>query len=755
MSSLQWENIEKIEVFLIKAVKIGVALTLLVPLVLLGYFGVTPSDESSKVLVFQVIIEIILIFYLCLLSIDKNYLPKKSALLLAVFLFFLVEIITSFLGINFHRSFFGNIWRADGIFLHLHLLVFLIVIAGVFKEKEEWLNLLKISVFASGISSIAAVLQKLQIIELFNVEVSRLSGTLVNPGLFGNYIALSIFLAFFLVIHEKRKSLKVLWYSILALNFWALIFSGIRGAWVGAMAGFFIIFILQAVHFLPKSTHRFLNSSKKKFLVAFLVVVLVFTALFFGAVYFHEKNFLANRLYDILSLNLDDLRKSIWQVAWTAFEGKPLFGWGQNSFGFLWAKYSDGAGYANNGYSLSVDKPHNKILEVLVSGGIAGLLAYLSIFFILFYKILKYKNGEKSFSDQKKQLTKSVIMGFLVCYIIEHFFLFDSISTYILFFIVIGLVNNTYSNVLEPQKIPTKPLAFSLPKAFAFLLAIITASLIFYQINIKTALSSMHLYSANVSSLAQEALYEYNNVISAHTPYDSDFKILVMSKLEGLAGFDSNIQDDLKKIAFNLFFKVKPYAYDMMESEDQNKSNYYASTARIYKSFYLYNKNPQNLKEMENVLSGAIQFNPNLPVFYELMAESKILQGEYNEGENFAKIFYQSLPQNTVSERKMYMALARSYLEKEDFNKGFENAEKFFNIDYNAKKNNISDVNKLNGASFTNAVALMYYNELNDFKGTQRIYQRAMEIYPKYRQIFQSHLDQIIEEHQAAQSSGK
>ena len=192
-------NYERI---LLKAIKFGIILALFTPLIL-GRFGLTLS-AYPKAVFFRSLIEIIFIFYLLLISLNRKYLPKISLLFLAISIFIGSLILTSFTGVNFHRSFFGDPERTVGVILYLHLFVFFLILISVFREKKEWFKLFEITVIVSGISSLAGILQKLNVFSFYGLSLpQRISGTLSNPDFFAPYIVLSIFLAFFLLLKSN------------------------------------------------------------------------------------------------------------------------------------------------------------------------------------------------------------------------------------------------------------------------------------------------------------------------------------------------------------------------------------------------------------------------------------------------------------------------------------------------------------------------------------------------------------------------
>ena len=129
--------------------------------------------------------------------------------------------------------------------MHLHLLAFFIILLGLFRKKEDWLWLFRTTVIIGGISNLAALLQQAGLATFYRMDVTRLSGTLSNPDLFGSYLVLSIFLTFFLLFSDRKKYQKILWIFLIILSFYTLIFSGTRAAWVGLAFGVIFIYFFN------------------------------------------------------------------------------------------------------------------------------------------------------------------------------------------------------------------------------------------------------------------------------------------------------------------------------------------------------------------------------------------------------------------------------------------------------------------------------------------------------------------------------
>lgn len=82
------------------------------------------------------------------------------------------------------------------------------------------------------------------------------------------------------------------------------------------------------------------------------------------------------------------------------------------------------------------DRTHNVFFDWLIAGGALGILSYLSIFFVVIYSLWKRNGLDMSVVE------KSILSGLLVGYFFQNLFVFDNITSYILFFVVIAFVHS-------------------------------------------------------------------------------------------------------------------------------------------------------------------------------------------------------------------------------------------------------------------------------------------------------------------------
>jgi len=738
----------RFENLLLKSIKIGVIFVLFTPLIL-GPFGLTLS-AYPKAVFFRSLIEIIFVLYLLLIFLNQKYLPKVSPLVIAISIFVGILVLTSFTGINFHRSFFGDAERAIGVILYLHLLVFFIILISIFNKKKDWFNLLKLTVIVSGISSLAGILQKLGVYSFYGLSLPRISGTLSNPDFFAPFMVLSIFLTLFVLMIEKEKDLKITWIVILFLNFFTLILSGSRGAWTGLMVGM--------AFFLPFWFFCYSGLSRKKRIYILLGILFLCILFFLMALNLKQfgldRNYFYMRFISIFEFSLGS-RGEVWKIGFDAWKEKPILGWGPESFGFIYDKYFRAYLFQYIPEGMFFDYPHNKVINLMTSSGLLGILSYLSIFFVAFYLLFK-KNNTKQLSSEKqfysaqfsfKNSTRLILFAFLISYFVQNLFVFDTICTFLFFFIVLGFINNNFpSSAIFQERTKDKK---SLPKLVMGIVIspfIFLSFLTFYQINWKPTKSAVMFprFVVYEQTDPQKAILGYNEGTNKNTVYDKDFRLIMAERalLVLEKGWAKNVEKEIVEILSN----KKPLLEKDLEKPDRRTNDTYEYLARINQRIYLASKNPAAFEEMEDVLKRALSFNNERPEFYRLMGELRILQGEYEKGEEFFQKMYELSPDTFQNRAEFYKQLGVAYSKAGDKVKAVENFRITLDMEYYFKKITSNSIIK-GPVSFAEVVALIYCRDLNDLEICREIYERAIEIYPEYQNILQQNLNILIEKY--------
>ena len=384
----------------------------------------------GKNFAFRVIVEIMLAAYIVLAVIDPAYRPKKSYLLGALGAFIGIITLTAIFGENPAKSFWSNFERMEGVVTYFHLAAYFIVASTVLTVRGMWRPFLNLNLGAGVIMGIYGVLQWSGALNIVQ-DGMRVNGTLGNAAYLGTYALFNIFLAGFFLVRESftttGERVRVgIYGAIILLQTFVLYHTATRGAILGLIAGVGLATLLVA---LLERKHTVIRKTAIGILVAVVLLVGGFVALR-DATFIRESPVL-NRFATIsFTEQTTKSRFMVWDMAIQGFKEKPVLGWGMENFNYVFNKY-----YNPNmwGQEQWFDRAHNVFFDWLIAGGLPGLLAYLALFGYALYAIWR---RVKSLSI----IEKSVLTGLLGGYFFQNLFVFDNITSLLLFFTVLAFI---------------------------------------------------------------------------------------------------------------------------------------------------------------------------------------------------------------------------------------------------------------------------------------------------------------------------
>ena len=365
-------------------------------------------------------------------------------LLLALFgIFFLATIFS----LDFHFSLWGSPYRGGG-FVNYAFYIFFAILAFLTIRKSDWKKLWDIAFITGILVSLIAIFQKFAVFSSFLLPYTwRPVSTMGGPIFLAIYLLLLSFLA--LSFGIKTKGIKKLFYfSSLALFVFVIFLTATRAAIFGLFIGFsFFIF------FWPDK-----KTIKLKILFGMILVLGLLTALWLNTQPQIVKYLTENKIFgpgfqriwssvqpllDIQHISLNkiasDARCSGWRVAWQALKQRPILGYGPENFSIAFDKYYDPSlpGISQqpgqSAYTGWWDRAHNIIFETSINAGIPALIIYLLLFGVLFWQLqfLKKKNRQQCLIYHSIQTT-------FLAYLTANFFSYDTFSTYLISFLLIG-----------------------------------------------------------------------------------------------------------------------------------------------------------------------------------------------------------------------------------------------------------------------------------------------------------------------------
>src|SRR3989344_5227538 len=402
---------------------------------------------TGKNFTFRIIVEIITGAWLALALTNPSYRPKRSWLLGAFALFVLVVALADVFGVYPSKSFWSNYERMDGWVTLAHLLAYFIAASSILNTEKLWKAFWHVSLAVSAMVGLYGLLQVAGIVSLnpgFS-SVYRIDATFGNPIYLAVYMLFHIGIAAILwtrAWHTRARglrSLSILYGSIIALDTLILFLTGTRGTMLGLIGGVVLSVLLVAL------TSR----ESRRITISMFVGVVVLGGAFFlvrEQAWVQKVSFLQR----LATISLDDsttrARFMNWGMAWEGFKERPLLGWGQENYAIVFDKYYNPRMYGQEQW---FDRVHNVVFDWLVAAGILGLLSYLSLFAFALITLWK--------SDAFISYERSILTGLLAAYFFHNLFVFDNISSYLLFATVLAYIASRGAKDAPTVPLPSVP----------------------------------------------------------------------------------------------------------------------------------------------------------------------------------------------------------------------------------------------------------------------------------------------------------
>ena len=386
---------------------------------------------------FRILVEVMLAGWVLLAFVDARYRPRFSWIAASVTTLVVVMFFANLFSEYAAKSFWSNFERMDGYVTLIHFYIFFLVLGSVFHGQKIWNYFLTSSVMVATIVALIGVSDYLSGSE----ASSRIDATLGNSTYMAIYMLFHIFIVGLLILRTKNRWLWAVGIATLLLFVYVLLQTGTRGTFIGLCGGG-----LASVVYMAIFARRYPELRKLAIggLVAFAIVVGVFwTAKDMTVI--QDNPALAR--YANLDLR-DDLqvRMTIWNMAYEGFKERPILGWGQGSFNYVFNEKYDPALYEQEAW---FDRVHNLVFDWLIAGGILGFLSYVSIFlallFYLFWKPIfsrEEQNEEIFFTVPERAL----LVGLFAGYILHNLVVFDNLISYIFFAVILAFIHGRVSS---------------------------------------------------------------------------------------------------------------------------------------------------------------------------------------------------------------------------------------------------------------------------------------------------------------------
>ncbi len=590
---------------------------------------------TGKAYFFRIIVEIIFVTWIFLAVNDPTYRPKKSWLMTIFTLFVASMAISTALSPNPFKSFWSNFERMDGYITLLHLFLLFVVMGSVLREIKNWRGWWKGAVFTSAIMCVYAFFQlagKLQI----NQGGVRVDGTLGNAAYLAVYLLFSFFITLFLFAHEKKVWLRALYGLAGLAQLFVLYHTATRGAILGLFGGL----ILMALILAFKGEGKI----KKAGVITIVTLAILVAGFFFIRNTALVKNSPVLTRFSDLSFNefKTQGRYFVWPMAFKGIADRPVFGWGIESFNYVFNKYYDPRMYAQEPW---FDRAHSAPLDWLIAGGFIGGGLYLLLCLSALWKAF----NDKEDNDEYKGESSAIITGLLAAYLFQSIFLFDNNISYIYFVSFLAYLhsrsNKNWDRIEDIEfGEGTKrviPAIFSIALIFSLYFGI------WKPMNAGTEI--IEGLKASQQNNIPEAIKRYQNAINLHTIGDGEAREQVIA----LSNPASQATDN----------KIKQDYFNFLTSEMDKQIKMAPQDGR-YRILFASALVQMSLPEQALVqLQAAKELMPKKQFVYMEEGRAYLLKGDYQSAINSMKTAYELEKNNgdaLVNLAVMYMYAGNS-----------------------------------------------------------------------------------------------
>ncbi|MBI5405846.1 O-antigen ligase family protein [Candidatus Kaiserbacteria bacterium] len=413
---------------------------------------------TGKAFFFRILVEIAVAAWAVLAVLDKEYRPRFSLVGAVILGFVAWMFIADAIAPNAAKAFWSNFERMEGWVLLAHLLGFFFAASAVLRVEKKWRAWFLTSLAVSLVISGYALLQLGGSLAIHQGS-TRIDATLGNSAYLAVYFLFNVFIALWLALTEKLAWLKWSLIALAVLEAVLIFFTETRGTILGLVGALALAAFLTA---LTAGKH-----ARRAATGAFALIVILSGGFYLARdSSFVQGNHILQRVASI-SLSDGQTRFTIWRMAAQGVLERPLVGWGQEGFNYVFNKYYNPSLYAQEPW---FDRAHNAFIDWLSAGGVPAFLLYLSLFGSAV--VLLWRSSE--LSRPERILLTAALLG----YAVHNMFVFDNLYSYIYFFALLALIDSQVArSVRRIEEMPTLPpdlgVTYALPITGVALLALI------------------------------------------------------------------------------------------------------------------------------------------------------------------------------------------------------------------------------------------------------------------------------------------
>lgn len=532
---------------------------------------------AGKGFAFRIIVEIALVAWVVLALVEPKYRPQFSWTLvlyggLVVWMF-----IADAFAVSPLKAYWSNFERMDGWVTLVHVFAFFVIAGAVLTKDKLWRQWWLTLIGASALVTIYAMFQYFGVFQIHQGG-GRLDATLGNSAYLAVYLLFTIAASLWQAL-ESRGWLRWCLYVLAALQALAVFFTETRGAILGA-AGAVILGVLLWLFESGKE-------GKKKAGILLAVILILVGGLYLArdTSFVKHQPTLARLTSISLSASDTHARLAIWHMAFQGFAARPVTGWGQEGFNYIFNTYYDPSLYAQEPW---FDRAHNTFLDWLTSGGLPALLLFVAL--LVSAVVAFYRKGVT-------RGERVMLVAAVAAYAFQALFVFDNLWSYIPLAALLALAGAATARPIPSlERLPA--LSETTAATVATPIALIVGGLIIWFVNVPNIVVAHDLIRALSPGDANSNITAFKDAEAEHTFAHQEIREQLANFAVAVAGQPGVSADTAKTFT--------SYAITQMNEEVKERPK----DARILLESALTYRAVGDWKDATTALSGALALSP-------------------------------------------------------------------------------------------------------------------------------------------------
>ncbi len=491
---------------------------------------------TGKNFLFRIFVEIIFASWVVLAFYEPKYRPRFSYILAGFGALLGVMALANAFGVSPHKSFWSNYERMEGYVTLVHLGLYFIVAGSVLSTERLWNAFLNTSVAVAVFMMFYGFCQ-LSGSKSCPISQSdvRIDGRMGNAAYLAVYMLFHIFMAALLLVRARTNVARVA-YALLSLGFAFILFKTATRGTMAALAGGALLSALYIALFEKQ------NMFMRKIAMGVVVAVVFLAGSFYAAkdTPFVQDRPLLSRLASVFSLKELETRFTIWSLAVEGVKERPLLGWGQENFNYVFNQHYNASLYAQEPW---FDRVHNLMFDWLIAGGILGFLAYLSVLLSAVYYLavrpLTHRT-EETFSV----VERGVLLGLLGGYTMHNLLVFDNLISYFFFVSILAMIHMRVSR--EMPKVTQIRFSDQVLGNIVAPVAVVALCLALYFVNVPSLRAASDLILGFQAPTAEGRLKAFETALARRGFGDQEIREQLTRITEDMLQ-QPKVSDDVKK----------------------------------------------------------------------------------------------------------------------------------------------------------------------------------------------------------------